>query len=167
MKNSVIAGMAFLAMCSAVAIGDGKLRIVASDSEEVLKDLGDVAIVVDVNERANSEGFTYETIDKVVRRELTEAGISLVDNETSYKTPSQGYVYVQVLLVGEQAVITVNFNERVRLIRDPNTVVLSAQTYGDIWTGPHSSSKDKVWRALTRAVTSFGLKYAKANQKDG
>lgn len=147
-----------------MAIGDEKLRIVASDSIEVLKNLGGVSVVVDVNDYADQEGFTNAVVAKRVSNELKENGVEIISSEASNVTASQAFVYIQVFLIGEQAVINLALNERVLLFRDSKTVVIGAQTYGATYTGPHSNSKLKVWQAITKAVTEFSLRHMYANR---
>lgn len=156
--------IALVLVFSAAAIGDEKHRVITSDSVDVLKNLGPVSVVCDVNDYAEQEGFTSNEVAKRVGFELAENGLDIVSSEKTNHTNSQGYVYVQVFLIGEQLVLTFNFHERVMLFRDAKTIVIGAQTYGEMYTGPHSSSKSKVWRAISRAVTEFSLKHMQANK---
>lgn len=158
MNWTKIGSLILVLVFSAIAIGDGKFRIVRSDSVELLKDLGEVSVISDVNDYAEEQGFTSQEVAKRVAQELADNGISVISNDASLHTKSQGSVYVKVFLIGEQTVITLQLTERVLLFRETSTVVIGAITYDEVYTGPHNSSKDRVWRAISRAVTEFSFK---------
>lgn len=163
-KFNKIASIILVFSFSAMAIGDEKIRVVSSDSVDVLKNLGDVSVIVDVNEYAKQEGFTIEAVSLRAKQELLENGVRVVPNQKSFETASQGYFYMRVLLLGEQAVVTCGLNERVVLTRNTNIVVIGAETYGKMYGAAHESKKSNVWRMISKAITDFSIDHMKANK---
>lgn len=165
-KINKIASITLVFAFAAIAVGDEKARILTANSIDVLKDLGNVSVVVDVNGFAEQEGFTADAVALRIKSELIENGLNLISNKQSFETAGQGFIYLRVLVLDGQAVITCGFNEKVSLMRAKNTIVIGAETYGKIYVVSHDQKKSNVWCEISKAITDFSIAYMEANKSN-
>lgn len=144
--------------------GDKQKRLVVVDETEVLKNLGQFAVIVEANKDAASMGVRAGDLEQIAFDILKQNKLPVVSREKALNGKNGCCLNIKIDIKENVVMMRLLLGEQVCLKRDMDTEIIGATTYSSEFFGVHNNNPEKLADAFESLLNQFSKNYLNSNR---